>query len=205
MLIIGIAGGSGSGKTAITNRLKEHFGSSVTVISHDSYYRSTSALTEKERAGLNYDHPNAFDTQLLAEHIKTLLQGREVDIPVYDYKTHQRLSCTQRIEPSEVLIVEGILIFENEELCSLFDIKIYVDTDADIRLARRIRRDVSERGRSLDSVLEQYIATVKPMHDCFVEPTKKRADIIICEGASNSVALDMLISRIGNSITRQGK
>ncbi|MEE1356365.1 MAG: uridine kinase [Clostridia bacterium] len=204
MLVIGIAGGSGSGKSAIAQKLKEQFGDSLTLICHDDYYRPQDKLSPQERLKINYDHPDAFDTELLCRHLSQLRKGKAVDVPIYDYTTHTRSGKTKKAFPSDIIVVEGILIFENESLRSEFDIKIFVDTDADIRLVRRIRRDVKERGRSLDSVIEQYLCTVKPMHDSFVEPSKKKADIIIPEGASNSVALEMLFSRINNTLTGQG-
>jgi len=200
MLIIGIAGGSGSGKSAIARKLREHFGDALTVICHDSYYKSQDKLDASERARINYDHPSAFDTELLISHLDSLLKGESVNVPVYDYASHTRSEHTLPARPTDIIVVEGILIFENEELLRRFDIKIFVDTDADIRLVRRIRRDVAKRGRSLESVLEQYTQTVKPMHDSFVEPSKKRADIIIPEGAKNEVALGMLVSRIEQTL-----
>ncbi len=200
MLIIGIAGGSGSGKSAISRKLKEHFGESLCVICHDRYYRSRDKLSHGERAQINYDHPSAFETELLCSHLDALAQGECVKLPIYDYSTHTRSSVTDTTYPADIIVVEGILIFEHKELCSRFDIKIFVDTDSDIRLLRRIKRDVSERGRSLDSVLFQYEHTVKPMHDSFVEPTKRVADVIIPEGAHNHVALDMLISGIEQNL-----
>ena len=170
-LIIGSAGGSGSGKTTLAYRLKERFGEDeVRLISHDSYYKRHDELPFAERCKLNYDHPDAFDNDLLIQHLKELKAGRAIDCPVYDYADHNRSSEVQHIEPAPVLIVEGILPLAEPELCSLFDYKIYVDTDADERILRRILRDVKERGRSLDSVIAQYRATVKPMHEAFVEP-----------------------------------
>ncbi len=196
MLVIGIAGGSGSGKSEIAGKLKEHFGDSLCVICHDRYYRSRDSLSFGQRVRINYDHPDAFETELLCEHLDTLARGESVRLPIYDYTAHTRSSETDIAMPCSIAVVEGILIFEHKELCSRFDIKIFVDTDADIRLLRRIKRDVSQRGRSLESVLEQYEHTVKPMHDSFVEPTKRKADVIIPEGAQNTVAIDMLISEI---------
>ncbi|MDP4132937.1 MAG: uridine kinase [Bacillota bacterium] len=195
-LIIGIAGGTGSGKTTLTERIAGEFGSDVTVIQHDSYYKAHDELTYEQRAQLNYDYPDAFDTDLLKKHIKELKAGKEILCPVYDYKIHNRSSETRIIKPNKVLIIEGILIFDDKELCRLMDIKIYVDTDADVRLARRIMRDVKERARSLDSVINQYLNTVKPMHEQYVEPSKKYADIIIPEGGRNIVAFDMIKNRI---------
>lgn len=200
MLIIGIAGGSGSGKSAIAKKLQDHFGDSLTVICHDSYYKPQDKLSFSERAFVNYDHPSAFETELLVSHLDALRRGENVSIPVYDYSAHTRSSQTEPAHPSDIVVVEGILIFESEELVRRFDIKIFVDTDADIRLVRRIKRDVAARGRSLESVIEQYTKTVKPMHDCFVEPSKKRADVIIPEGAENEVALGMLFSKIEQTL-----
>ena len=192
-LIIGIAGGSGSGKTTLAIRLKERFGEDeVRLISHDSYYKRHDELPFAERCKLNYDHPDAFDNDLLIEHLRELKAGRAIDCPVYDYANHNRSSEVQHIEPAPVLIVEGILPLAEPELCKLFDYKIYVDTDADERILRRILRDVKERGRSLDSVITQYRATVKPMHEAFVEPSKRNADIIIPNGGENGPAIEML-------------
>ena len=199
-MIIGIAGGTGSGKTTLTQRIKEAFADDVVVLSHDYYYKSNSHLTFEERTKLNYDHPNAFDTDLLIEHMKDLRNGKTIKHPVYSFVEHTRLEETVEIKPAKVIILEGILIFENKELCDLMDIKVFVDTDADLRIIRRLLRDVKERGRDLDSVINQYIDTVKPMHEEFVDPSKKRADIIIPEGGFNSVALSMLLERVRNFI-----
>ena len=196
VLVIGIAGGTGSGKTTITRKLCENFGPDVSVINHDNYYKAHHNMPYEERAKLNYDHPNAFDTDMLIEHLKQLRQGHSVVCPVYDYTVHDRSKDTIIIKPARVIIAEGILIFENRELCDQMDIKIYVDADADVRILRRIVRDVRDRGRSLDSVINQYLATVKPMHEQFVEPSKRRADIIIPQGGHNQVALEMVIERV---------
>lgn len=200
IMIIGIAGGTGSGKTTLTQRIKEAFNDDVVVLSHDYYYKSNSDLSFEERTKLNYDHPNAFDTDLLIEHMKALKEGETIYHPVYSFVEHTRLEETVETKPAKVIILEGILIFENKELCDLMDIKVFVDTDADLRIIRRILRDVKERGRDLDSVINQYIGTVKPMHEEFVDPSKKRADIIIPEGGFNSVALSMLLEQIRNFI-----
>lgn len=173
MMVIGIAGGTGSGKTTLTNRLKERFGDEVTVIYHDNYYKRHDELTYEERCLLNYDHPDAFDTDLMMEHIRDLRAGKSIQCPVYDFTVHNRSDKTVEIHPTKVLIIEGILIFENKELRDLMDIKVFVDTDADVRILRRILRDVKERGRSLESVVDQYLQTVKPMHEQFVEPSKR--------------------------------
>lgn len=196
IMIIGIAGGTGSGKTTLTNRIKERFGEDVTVVYHDNYYKRHDEMTYEQRCLLNYDHPDAFDTDLMIEHIKCLRQGEAVQCPVYDFTVHNRSDRFVEIRPTKVILVEGILIFENQELRDLMDIKVFVDTDADVRILRRILRDVKERGRSLDSVVSQYLNTVKPMHEQFVEPSKRSADIIVLEGGQNVVALDILIQRI---------
>ena len=196
IMVIGIAGGTGSGKTTITRRLTERFGGDVSVIHHDNYYKAHHDLPYEERALLNYDHPDAFDTDLLIEDLRRLRAGETVYCPVYDYSIHDRTEKTLEIRPTKVIIVEGILIYENRELCDQMDIKIYVDTDADVRILRRILRDVKERGRSLESVINQYLSTVKPMHEQFVEPSKRRADVIVPEGGHNPVALEMVIQRV---------
>ena len=196
ILMIGIAGGTGSGKSTLTERIKNYFGENVTVITHDNYYKAHNDMTYEERTHLNYDHPNALDTGLMITHLKDLRSGKDIICPVYDFSAHNRSKETITIRPNKVMIVEGILIFENKELTDLLDIKIYVDTDADVRILRRIQRDVEERGRSLDSVITQYLNTVKPMHEQFVEPSKKYADIIVPEGGKNQVALDMIMQRI---------
>ena len=196
VLVIGIAGGTGSGKTTITRKLCENFGPDVSVINHDNYYKAHHNMPYEERAKLNYDHPNAFDTDMLIEHLKQLRRGESVVCPVYDYTVHDRSQETVTIKPARVIIVEGILIFENRELCDQMDIKIYVDADADVRILRRIVRDVRDRGRSLDSVINQYLATVKPMHEQFVEPSKRNADIIVPQGGHNRVALEMVMERV---------
>ncbi|MGM9635470.1 MAG: uridine kinase [Candidatus Avispirillum sp.] len=200
VMIIGIAGGSGSGKTTLAERLCDIFGDSVCLIRHDSYYKRRDELTYEERTKLNYDEPDAFDTELMREHLAALKRGESIDCPVYDYTVHNRSDSVQHIVPKRVIIVEGILIFADEEVCRLFDIRIFVDTDADVRILRRIRRDVAKRGRSLDSVINQYLNTVKPMHEKYVEPTKRRADVIVPEGGKNSVALDMIVERIRRHI-----
>ena len=199
-MVIGIAGGTGSGKSTLADRLKEAFEGEMVSLSHDYYYKSNDHLTYEERTKLNYDHPDAFDTELLIEHVKQLKEGKAIEHPVYSFVEHTRMKETVKVEPARVILVDGILIFENKELCNLMDIKVFVDTDADVRIIRRLLRDVQERGRSLDSVISQYLNTVKPMHEEFVEPSKKRADIIIPEGGFNSVALDMLLERVRSFI-----
>ena len=196
ILVIGIAGGTGSGKTTPMDNLIAEFSDVVTVLSHDNYYKRHDELTYEQRCQLNYDEPAALETDLMARHLDILRHGGEIDCPVYDFTVHNRSDETIRITPEKVIIVEGILIFEDKELRDLMDIKVFVDTDADIRLCRRIRRDVTRRGRTLESVLEQYQNTVKPMHEMYVEPSKKFADIIVPEGGKNLVALDMIMGRI---------
>ncbi len=195
-LVIGIAGGTGSGKTTLVKKLSEHFGGKVTMLSHDNYYKCRDDLAFEERCKLNYDEPDAMDTSLMVYHLEQLRRGQAIDCPVYDFTQHNRSKQTIRIEPKQVIIVEGILIFENEQLRNLMDMKIFVDADADVRLCRRIKRDVTNRGRSLESVLEQYEATVKPMHEKHVEPSKKYADVVVPIGGKNPVALDMIIGHI---------
>ena len=196
VIVIGIAGGTGSGKSTITKKLIQRFGDNVSVIHHDNYYKAHHNMPYEERCKLNYDHPNAFDTDLLIRAVEDLKNGLEVTCPVYDFTIHDRSEETEIVKPARVIIVEGILIFESRELCSLMDIKLYVDTDADVRILRRITRDFRDRGRSLESVIDQYLQTVKPMHEQFVEPSKKNADIIIPQGGHNRVALEMVIQRV---------
>lgn len=202
--VIGVAGGTGSGKSTLVKRLQEAFQcEDVVTLCHDFYYKAHPELSYEERTKLNYDHPQAFDTHMLVDHIKALKENVPIQHPVYSFVEHNRTEETVAVKPSKVIIVDGILIFENKELRDMMDIKVYVDTDADIRLARRILRDVCERGRTMQSVIEQYTTTVKPMHEEFVEPSKKYADVIIPEGGFNSVAVSMLIQNIRSLI--QGK
>lgn len=196
VMTIGIAGGTGSGKTTITKKLIQRFGGDVSVIYHDNYYKAHHSMPYEERARLNYDHPDAFDTDMLIQAVKELKQGRSVECPVYDYTIHDRSDRTLTVRPARVIVVEGILIFQSRELCRQMDIKIFVDTDADVRIIRRIVRDVRDRGRSLESVVGQYLNTVKPMHEQFVEPSKRNADIIIPEGGHNQVAMEMVMERV---------
>ena len=196
IIVIGIAGGTGSGKTTITREIEKSLGSSVTVLTHDSYYKAHHEMTYEERILLNYDHPNSYDTDMMVQDLAALKEGKEVECPIYDYGIYDRSENTMTVRPSRVIIVEGIMIFHHEELRNLMDIKVFVDADADVRILRRIVRDVKERRRSLDSVINQYLSTVKPMHEAFVEPSKRYADIIIPEGGENLVALEMLIGRI---------
>lgn len=200
VITIGICGGTGSGKTTITKRIMNRFGNDVSVIYHDNYYRALEGMTYEERSQLNYDHPDAFETSLMVSQLHALKRGESVKCPVYDYSVHNRSDKTVLIQPAKVIIVEGILILQNKELCELMDIKIFVDTDADVRILRRIVRDVCDRGRSLESVVNQYLATVKPMHERFVEPSKRNADIIIPQGGHNLVAMDMVMERIKSHI-----
>ncbi|HIT30888.1 MAG TPA: uridine kinase [Candidatus Scatomorpha stercoravium] len=201
VMTIGIAGGTGSGKTTITRRLQQRFADNVSVIYHDNYYKAHNDMTYEERAKLNYDCPDAFDTERMLRDLRELRAGRSVRCPVYDYTVHNRSDKTVLVNPSPVIIVEGILIFQDPGLCELLDIKIFVDTDADVRILRRIVRDVRDRGRSLQSVVDQYLTTVKPMHEMYVEPSKRNADIIVPEGGHNLVAMDMLIERINAHVS----
>lgn len=199
-MIIGIAGGTGSGKTTLTRRLQDAFGADVSVVYHDNYYKKHTGMTYEQRAALNYDHPDAFDTGLLVSDLKKLAAGEAIRCPVYDYSIHNRSEQTVEVRPTRVIIVEGILIFADQALRDLMDVKIFVDTDADVRILRRILRDVKERGRSLDSVISQYLTTVKPMHEQFVQPSRQYADIVVLAGGHNLVALDMITQRIRSHI-----
>lgn len=202
VMMIGIAGGTGSGKTTLTRRLAERFGSSVAVVTSDNYYRKHDDLTYEERCALNYDHPDAFDTALMIRHLSALRAGKGIQCPVYDFTTHNRSEKTVRISPAPVVILEGILIFTDPELCRLLDLRVFVDTDADVRILRRISRDVTQRGRSLDSIITQYLTTVKPMHEQFVEPSKRIAHLIVPEGGENIRALQVLIHAIEAHLAR---
>jgi len=196
-VVIGVAGGSGSGKTSVTKAIYEHFkGHSILMLEQDYYYKDQSHLPFEQRLNTNYDHPFAFDNDLLIEHLNALLHHKSIEKPVYDYKLHTRSEDVIIVEPKDVIILEGILILEDERLRDLMDIKLYVDTDADLRIIRRILRDIKERGRSIDSVIEQYISIVRPMHNQFIEPTKRYADIIIPEGGQNHVAIDLMVTKI---------
>ena len=198
-LLIGIAGGTGSGKTTLTEHLSNHFGTDISVVHHDNYYKRQDCSYE-ERCRTNYDHPDAFDTQRMIDDLKALKRGESISCPVYDFTIHNRTDETITVTPTRVVIVEGILIFQNAALRELLDIKIFVETDADVRILRRALRDVEERGRSLESVIRQYLTTVKPMHEQFVEPTRKYADIVVLEGGHNLVALDLIMQRIAGHI-----
>jgi uridine kinase len=203
--VIGIAGGTGSGKTTLARRLKEGFDNDVILLCQDYYYKSNKELPFDERVKLNYDHPNSFDTALMIEQIKKLKAFEDVDRPVYSFVEHRRLDETVKEQSKKVIIIEGILLFENQELMDLMDIKIFVDTDADIRFIRRLERDTKERGRSIDSVISQYLNTVRPMHEAFIEPSKKRADIIVPEGGMNHAAFSMIQEKINSIVNGFGK
>ena len=200
VMIIGVAGGTGSGKTTLAAHIARKFGDKVAVITHDSYYRAQNDKSYEERCAQNYDHPDAFETELLKKHVKALVMGESVDVPVYDYTIHNRSDKTVTVMPKTVIVLEGILLFHDSELRDMMDLKIFVDTDADERILRRIIRDTEERGRTLDSVITQYLTTVKPMHNAFVEPYKRYADIIVPGGGSNPVVLDMIMTRISKQL-----
>jgi len=203
-LVIGIAGGSGSGKTTVANVIVERVGADqIVYLPHDAYYKDLASLPEAQRTIINFDHPNSLDTALLTYHLKELIKWSPIDIPIYDFKTHSRTSNFNHIFPKPVILVEGILIFAEPELRQLFDVKIFVDTDADIRFIRRLQRDIEERGRSTGSVIKQYLSTVRPMHLEFVEPSKRYADVIIPEGGLNLVAMDMVVARIETLLRSQ--
>ena len=197
MLIVGIAGGTGSGKTTVAKRIAAAIPSSaVTTIEHDAYYRDRSELSIEERSQVNYDHPDALETELLIEHIDRLRAGETVDVPIYDFKEHKRARESRRVSPTPIVLVEGILVFVDGRLRDRLDMKLFVDTDSDIRIFRRIRRDMEHRGRTFESVREQYYRTVRPMHLEFVEPSKRTADLIIPEGGNNAVAIDLIITKL---------
>ncbi|MGZ5475822.1 MAG: uridine kinase [Thermoanaerobaculia bacterium] len=201
-VIIGIAGGTGSGKTTVARAIYDRVGKErIEWISHDSYYRNFDALTHDERQKINFDHPDSLETELLARHLDVLCKGSSVEIPLYDFATHARKAATQRVEPHRVIIVEGILVLAEPELRKRIDIKLFVDTQPDIRFVRRLVRDIKSRGRTLESVVEQYLTTVRPMHEEFVEPSKRYADLIIPEGGENQVAIDAIISRVERLVT----
>ncbi|PCS01371.1 uridine kinase [Lactococcus fujiensis JCM 16395] len=205
LIIIGVTGGSASGKTSVSHAILESFtDENIGMIEHDSYYKDQSNLTFEERTKTNYDHPLAFDTDFLIAQLKELRAGRAVDVPIYDYANHTRSNKTYRQEPVDVLIVEGILVLEDERLRDLMDIKIFVDTDDDVRIIRRIRRDIEERGRTLDSVISQYLTAVKPMYHQFIEPTKRYADVIIPEGVSNTVGIDIITTKVASILQENG-
>ena len=200
MCVIGVSGGSGSGKTTIMNIIKESFGDDICIISHDSYYKAHDDMTYEQRTQLNYDHPDSLESERMAEDVRQLIKGYEVDIPVYDFCVHNRAKTTEHKVPKSVILMEGILILENKELRDLMDVKVFVDADADERLMRRIKRDMIERDRSIESILSQYSQTVNPMHEEFVEPSKKYADIIIPRGGENSAGIDMLMTYVNKRL-----
>jgi uridine kinase len=198
--IIAIAGGTGSGKTTIAQKIVDLLPHHVTLLTHDAYYKDNRHLSFEDRTKLNYDHPDAFDTALFVEHINALKRGEEIERPVYNFSTHLREDYTVRVRPLDVVVVEGILILDDPALRRLYDLRIFVDTDADVRILRRLQRDIRERGRNLESVIEQYLGTVKPMHEAFVEPTKRYADVIIPEGAFNVAGFDVIMARVRSMI-----
>nr|HID12545.1 uridine kinase [Anaerolineae bacterium] len=203
-IVIGVAGGTGSGKTTVANQILQRVGAEhIAYIPHDAYYRDLSHLPPRLRTQVNFDHPDSLETELLIEHLKELRAGRAVEIPIYDFTTHTRTRAKRRVQPAPVILVEGILVFAEPELRDLFDVKLYVDTDADVRFIRRLRRDIEERGRSVESVCEQYLSTVRPMHLEFVEPSKRYADVIIPEGGFNEVAIEMVAARIRGLLTER--
>ncbi|MEL7647244.1 MAG: uridine kinase [Sedimentibacter sp.] len=206
-IFIGICGGSGSGKTTIVNKIYSAVPEkSIAILEHDSYYKDQSSMSYEQRCRTNYDHPFAFDTDLFVEHIKELKEGKTINKPIYDYGIHNRKQETIDVDPKEIIIVEGLLVFYEERIRDLLDIKIYVDTDADIRILRRIIRDINERSRSLESVINQYMDTVRPAHEQFIEPSKKYADIIVTEGGNNLVAIDLMVTKIKSLLNKeQGK
>jgi uridine kinase len=200
-LVIGIAGGSGSGKTTVANEVLQRVGAhNIAFLPHDAYYKDHHHLTIEQRSQVNFDHPDSLETELLIQHILQLKAMRAIDLPVYDFSTHSRTAKTIRVTPQPIILVEGILIFGEPELRKLFDVKIFVDTDADIRFIRRLQRDISERGRTTETVIKQYMQTVRPMHMEFVEPSKRYADVIIPEGGFNTAALDMVVARLNTLI-----
>jgi uridine kinase len=204
-VVIGVAGGTGSGKTTVAQEILKRAGTErISIIQHDAYYKDLSDLLPAQRAMQNFDHPDALDNDLLIVHLQELKAGRAVEVPVYDFTTHIRTRETRRVEPHRVILLEGILIFADEALRRLMDVKIYVDTDADIRFIRRLERDLAERGRTMESVIHQYLATVRPMHQEFVEPSKRYADVIIPEGGFNQVAIDMVAARIQSLLSASG-
>lgn len=205
-LVIGIAGGSGSGKTTLARLILNRVGANrIAYLPHDAYYKDLSNLPPNERAMVNFDHPNSLDNELLIQHVQQLKRSEAVNLPIYDFKTHSRTAHTQRIESRPVVMVEGILIFTEPELRNLMEVKIFVDTDSDLRFIRRLERDINERGRTTDSVIRQYLATVRPMHMEFVEPSKRYADVIIPEGGQNAVAMEMVVARLETLLSGSSK
>lgn len=205
-IIIGVTGGSGSGKTTVSKKILEQLdGHSISIIQQDSYYKDQAGMTMEERRAVNYDHPLAFDSDLLYQHLKMLKQRQAIDVPVYDYTISTRSPEVIRQEPTDVVILEGILILSDERIRDMLDIKVYVDTDDDIRIIRRIERDTQERGRSLESIITQYLTGVKPMYHQFIEPTKRYADLIVPEGGENSVAIDLLVTKVRDILAHAGR
>ncbi|MBN1977235.1 MAG: uridine kinase [Anaerolineae bacterium] len=205
-IVIGVAGGTGSGKTTVAEKILHRVGAEhAAYIPHDAYYREIGHLPPEERARVNFDHPDSLETSLLIEQLKALRKGQVVEIPIYDFTKHMRTRETRRVEPAPVILVEGILIFVEPELRALLDVKLYVDTDADVRFIRRLQRDIRERGRSVESVCEQYLSTVRPMHQEFVEPSKRHADVIIPEGGFNEVAIEMVAARLRGMLYDNGQ
>lgn len=202
-IVIGIAGGTGSGKTTVAKKIYSAFGKDAVILSHDYYYKQHDELTYEQRCLLNYDHPDSLDTDLLIEHVKLLKQGQSIMHPTYNFSEHCRNQELQQMNSAKIIIVEGILIFTSQELCDLCDVKLFVDTDADVRFIRRLSRDVKKRGRSLDSVINQYMGTVKPMHEQFVEPSKRKADLIIPEGGHNAIAISMINDAIRKQLSQR--
>jgi uridine kinase len=203
-IVIGVAGGTGSGKTTVANEILQQVGAEhVAYIPHDAYYRELGHLSQEERTKVNFDHPDSLESELLVKHLKTLIEGQTIEVPIYDFTTHMRTERTRSVGPAPVVLVEGILIFVEPELCELFDVKLYIDTDADVRFIRRLQRDVQERGRSVESVCEQYLSTVRPMHMEFVEPSKRHADVIIPEGGFNEVAIAMVAARLRSMLEQR--
>ncbi|AEV95371.1 uridine kinase [Pediococcus claussenii] len=205
-IIIGVTGGSGSGKTTVSSKILEHLsGHSISIIQQDSYYRDQADMSMEERINVNYDHPLAFDSDLLVEHLKMLKSNQSIDIPVYDYSEFTRSNKSVHQEPRDVIILEGVLILDDQRVRDMLDIKVYVDTDDDIRIIRRIQRDMEQRGRSLDSIITQYLTTVKPMYHQFIEPTKRYADLIVPEGGENTVAIDLLVTKVRDILSEDGR
>ncbi|HUD00709.1 MAG TPA: uridine kinase [Rhabdochlamydiaceae bacterium] len=204
-ILIGIAGGTGSGKTTMAQKIQDAFLNHSVLICQDSYYKDISHLSLEERAKTNFDHPNSLDFELMRAHLTDLMEGRAIERPVYNFQTHSRETTTQRVEPAQLIIVEGILLFAALEVRDLFNLKIFIDTDDDIRLLRRVERDLAERGRSFDGIKEQYLTTVKPMHDAFVEPSKQYADVIVPMRRQNQIALDLVITKLKSDLKKNGR
>jgi uridine kinase len=204
-ILIGIAGGTGSGKTTMAQKIQDAFPTHSVLICQDSYYKDISHLSFEERAKTNFDHPNSLDFELMRAHLTDLMEGRAIERPVYNFQTHSRETTTQRVEPAQLIIVEGILLFAALEVRDLFNLKIFIDTDDDIRLLRRVERDLAERGRSFDGIKEQYLTTVKPMHDAFVEPSKQYADVIVPMRRQNQIALDLVITKLKSDLKKNGR